>query len=224
MCAKWNQLFRDPVNILRDPDPLVNAFLDAVEPGGRVFDFGCGGGRHVVHLASSGLKVTGGDVALSGLQAAREWLKGDKLNANLCLLEMSKLPFSEGVFDGAVSINVLQHATLKQAARAIEDIRGILKPGSPFYFVVIGREDARCGEGEEIEPFTFIHRKGTEAGVPHHYFDLAEIEDLVERFNQSEIEKRQRLYDDQDPIFGRDPRLKDRSDAILQHWAVRARV
>ena len=69
-----------------------------------------------------------------------------------------------------------------------------------------------------------IHRKGVEAGVPHHYFDRAEIEGLVTRFSQSEIEKRQRPYDDQDPIFGRDPRLKGRSDAILQHWAVRARV
>lgn len=222
MCADWSQLFQDPVNIIHQPDPLVDSFIAAVRPGGCVLDVGCGGGRHLVHLARAGYKVSGGDMALSGLQSSRNWLNQEGLHADLCLMEMAYLPFAGGAFDGAISINVLQHATLTQTAQTVDDLRRILKPDSPFFFVVIGRDDARCGEGEEIEPFTFIHRKGIEAGVPHHYYNRDEIEHLVQHFNRSTIEIRRRSYDDNHPIFGRDPRLKDRKDAVLQHWAVQA--
>lgn len=224
MCADWSQLFQDPVNIIHQPDPLADSFIAAVKPSGCVLDVGCGGGRHLVHLARAGFKVFGGDTALSGLQSSRDWLNQEGLHADLCLMEIAQLPFANGVFDGAISINVLQHTTLIRTAQTVEDIRRILKPDSPFFFVVIGRDDARYGEGDEIEPYTFIHRQGIEAGVPHHYYSRAEIERLVQNFNRTLIEIRRRPYDDSHPIFGSDPRLKDRKDAVLQHWAVQAWV
>ena len=35
-----------------------------------------------------------------------------------------------------------------------------------------------AGQGVEIEPGTFIHDIGDESGVPHHYFNEAEVRDL----------------------------------------------
>ena len=175
MSADWNQLFLDPTKVIRDPDPLAKQFIDNVNPSSRVFDFGCGAGRHLVHLARAGLKVVGGDVAVSGLKFAHRWLGEEILTADLILMEMTHLPFADQSMDGAISINVLQHGTVSATDRAVQEIERIRKPGCPFFFVVIGREDARCGEGDQIEPFTFVPHLGIEAGVPNHYYARHEI-------------------------------------------------
>jgi 2-polyprenyl-3-methyl-5-hydroxy-6-metoxy-1,4-benzoquinol methylase len=44
---------------------------------------GCGSGRHVVYLAKNGFEVYGIDIAKSGIKIAKEWLKDEKLKANL---------------------------------------------------------------------------------------------------------------------------------------------
>jgi SAM-dependent methyltransferase len=221
MSPDWNQLFEDPSKILREPDPLVDAFIREIPPQGIVFDLGCGAGRHLVHLAGTGLKVIGGDIAPDGLERARKWLKDRRLSAGLVLSEMTALPFPEGIFSGVVSINVLNHAVVENTARAVAEVRRILKPGGAFFFLIIGREDARYGEGDEIEPHTFIHRKGIEAGVPHHFYTADEVLRLVSKFSRYELTERRRLYDDALPVFGNDPRLKNKRDAFLQHWEVR---
>ena len=47
--------------------------------------------------------------------------------------------------------------------------------------------------GEEIEPDTFITSIGADAGVPHHYSDLAEIEKLFARFVIRRIELEEQI-------------------------------
>ncbi|TKJ41272.1 hypothetical protein CEE37_06285 [candidate division LCP-89 bacterium B3_LCP] len=222
MTAEWNQLFNDPVNIIRDPDPLVRNFAEAANKSGFVLDFGCGGGRHLVYLTKAGFKVTGVDVSKNGLNSSKDWLKSEGLKADLVQLEMSDLPLRDSSISGAISINVLQHALLRKCKTIVQGIRWVLKPGSPFFFVIIGREDARYGEGDEIEPHTFVHHEGIEAGVVHHYYNRTDLEFLLQNYSNYEIEERRRPYDDSHPVFGKDPRLINRDNAVLQHWIVKA--
>ncbi len=222
MCADWNQLFKDPDKILRSPDPLTEKFILLIDVGATVFDLGCGAGRHLVPLAASGIKVIGGDISPVGLNFSREWLHRERLKADLLLNEMTALPFGDGIIDGVISINVLNHGTIAQTTRAFEEVHRILRPDCPFFFLIIGREDARCGEGDEIEPNTYVHRGGIEAGVAHHFYAPDELKQLLHRFNRVELEERRRPYDDNEPVFGNDPRLKSQNDAVLQHWEVRA--
>jgi len=221
MCADWNQLFTDPTKIKRDPDSLVAELCRTLRPGARVLDLGCGAGRHLLHLSRNMIQACGSDLSPEGLRLSRDWLAREGLSAHLLLSEMSALPWRENSFDGAVSINVLNHATLEGGARAVTEIRRVLKLRAPFYFLIIGREDFRCGEGDEIEPFTFIHRQGIEAGVPHHFYTSSEIEQITGGFGRISIKERRRLYDPEDPVFGNDPRALGRPDAIVQHWEVR---
>jgi len=221
MCADWNQLFTDPIKIKRDPDPLVAELCGMLRKRARVLDLGSGAGRHLLHLAKNRIKAYGSDLSPEGLRLSRDWLTRDKLSAHLLLSEMIALPFGEDAFDGAVSINVLNHATLEGGAGAVSEIRRILKRGAPFFFLIIGREDFRCGEGDEIEPFTFIHRQGIEAGVPHHFYNPSDIKQIAAGFGRISIKERRRDYDPKDPIFGHDPRAVGRPDAMVQHWEVR---
>ena len=221
MCADWNQLFNDPIKVKRDPDPLVMELSGLVRKRARVLDLGCGAGRHLLHLARKNIKACGSDLSSEGLRLSRDWLARENLSAHLVLSEMIAQPFGEETFDGAVSINVLNHASLRGGADAVCEIRRVLKRGAPFFFLIIGREDFRCGEGDEIEPFTFIHRQGIEAGVPHHFYIPSEIEQIAARFGRISIQERQRKYNPKDPIFGRDPRALGRPDAMVQHWEVR---
>lgn len=222
MCADWNQLFRDPVKVVREPDPLVEEFALQVPHRAKVLDLGCGGGRHLAYLGRLGFRLTGTDISPHGLQLSREWLHNENLEADLVLASMTPMPFAAGSFDGAISINVLNHAMIGHTAAAVEDVRRVLKPGAPFYFIIIGREDARCGEGDEVEPFTFIHHQGIEAGVPHHYYDLDEVEQLVAAFERRIIKERRKNYVNSDPLWGNDPRAQARTKPIFHHWLVQA--
>ncbi|MCX6639585.1 MAG: class I SAM-dependent methyltransferase [bacterium] len=221
MCADWNELFLDPTKIIRDPDPLVQQFCDLVRPKSKIFDLGCGAGRHLIYLARRGFIVFGGDIAPVGLTQSRLWLNLEGLNAELTRFSMMALPYSQNCFDGIISIGVLNHATLAETTLAIAEAHRILKDKGPFFFILIGRKDARCGDGDEIEPFTFIVRHGIEAGVPHHYYVPEEIERMVSPFSKFEIEERRKPYNDEDPVFGNDARIRARKDPIFQHWVVR---
>ncbi|MGW1894355.1 class I SAM-dependent methyltransferase [Streptomyces sp. NPDC002004] len=72
--------------------PVAHGFRDALRapealPPGRALDIGCGTGRHAVHLAQRGWRVTGVDLVREALAAAREraaregvdveWVEGD---------------------------------------------------------------------------------------------------------------------------------------------------
>ena len=49
----------------------------------KVLDLGCGTGRHVVYLAKNNFNVYGIDIAEEGIKMTKEWLKKEKLRANL---------------------------------------------------------------------------------------------------------------------------------------------
>jgi len=222
MCPDWNQLFKKSDKILKAPDPLAGQFIEAIGRNARVFDLGCGAGRHLVQMAKAGLQVTGADISPVGLGLCRDWLSETGLNADLILSDMAAPPFVSGSFDGVISINVLNHGMVSETAYAINEVHRILKKGGLFCFLIIGREDARYGEGVEIEPHTFIPKMGIEAGVPHHYYTPDELTALLNEFSEVNLRERKRPYDDNEPVFGDDPRLKTRTDATLQHWAVKA--
>jgi SAM-dependent methyltransferase len=221
MCADWNQLFTDPTKIIRKPDPLVEEICRILPSGARVLDLGCGAGRHLLSLAQGGFRVFGSDLSPEGLRLSKQWLNRDGFEAPVLLAEMTRLPFMSLSFDGAISINVLNHGTLAEGVLAVKEIHRSLKDKAPFFFLIIGRDDFRCGEGDQIEHFTFVHRQGIEAGVAHHFYTQGEIQQLVSGFSRIQIKDRRRPYDPHDPIWGNDPRAVRRVNAFHQHWEVR---
>lgn len=71
---------------------------------------------------------------------------------------------------------------------AIAEIHRVLKASGLTVLTFLSKHSSRYGCGEEIEPETFIPTIGPDAGIPHHYSDREELEDLLAKFAILKIE------------------------------------
>jgi len=62
----------------------------------------------------------------------------------------------------------------------------VLVPGGVAFVTVSGRKDPGV-EAEEIEPGTFVHRTGPEAGLAHHIFRAEELRAEFQAFDVWEV-------------------------------------
>jgi ubiquinone/menaquinone biosynthesis C-methylase UbiE len=191
----WNELFTQEEFRWKDPHEQVVAFASTLRERGarRVLDLGCGAGRHTVYLARQGFEVYATDIAENGLAHTREWLAREKLSAELKQSDISQIPHPAGFFDAVISIYVIYHKTFACMQQAVAEIHRVLKPNGLALISLQSRRGWRYRQGKEIEPDTFILSEGADAGVPHHYSDLAEIADLFEHFAIRKIEQEERF-------------------------------
>lgn len=109
------------------------------EPGDRVLDVGCGGGRAVVELCGRGVRAVGADrdprmlaaararsAGLAGT-AARTPAGGPPVAAEFVEADVLRLPFADGEFRGYRADKVLHE--LADPAAAVAEARRVLAPG-----------------------------------------------------------------------------------------------
>lgn len=193
--ATWNELFSREEFRLKNPNEQVVALASILRERGarRVLDLGCGAGRHTVYLAREGFEVSALDIAENGLGHTREWLARENLSAELAQSDISHIPHPAGFFDAVISIYVIYHKTYAGMQQVVAEIHRVLKPGGLALISLQSPRGWRYGQGDEIEPNTFILNVGADAGMPHHYSDLAEIADLFQHFAIRKIEQEERL-------------------------------
>ena len=186
----WNELFTQEAFRWKNPHEQVVALVSILRERGarRVLDLGCGAGRHTVYLAREGFEVSATDIAENGLSYTREWLARESLSAELKQSDISHIPHPADFFDAVISIYVIYHKTYACMQQVVAEIHRVLKPGGLALISLQSMRGWRYRRGHEIEPNTFILRDGADAGVPHHYSDLAEIADLFEQFAIRKIE------------------------------------
>lgn len=114
----------------------------SVDPGDRILDIGCGCGRHTcAAYRLKGVRVTGADLNLDDLKAARQRLDlHDRLGEhgggawNLTTADVTRLPFPDACFDLVICSEVLEHIPDHECA--ISEIVRVLKPGKPLVISV----------------------------------------------------------------------------------------
>ena len=74
-----------------------------LKPGASVLDLCCGQGRHAVHLAKSGLRVTGLDLNPEYLELTRRAADAAKVQLETIAADMREIPF-ENTFDAIVNM------------------------------------------------------------------------------------------------------------------------
>lgn len=173
----------------------------------RVLDLGCGMGRHVLYLASKGFEVWGCDVAPTAVAASRQALAESGLPAGVVRAEMTALPFGRGVFDAVIAWDVVYHTTVEGILRTAEGVRRSLRDGGLFLLtfnstesshVPRAREAVARGEGEELEPGTYVVPSDSfDKALPHHYATEEEIRGrLLAGFEVVAMEEYGREYED----------------------------
>ena len=110
---------------LAESADVLAPLLEALRPGSRVLDLGCGTGVPIARtLARSnrvvGVDMSGGQLSLAQRQApGAEFVRGD----------MSSVAFRPGWFDAVVSFYAIFHLPLSEHAPLIARISTWLKPG-----------------------------------------------------------------------------------------------
>jgi SAM-dependent methyltransferase len=89
--------------------------------GARILDAGCGSGRNMVELSRFGA-VTGIELSETSVAIARQRGAGEAIAGSV--LEM---PFEDGAFDFAVSLDVIEH--LEDDLLALRELRRTVAPG-----------------------------------------------------------------------------------------------
>jgi SAM-dependent methyltransferase len=113
----------------------VDFSLLPIQPGDRVLDLGCGGGRHAFEAARRGARVVALDLDRSELDQviaifaamAEAGEMPDGASGTAVAGDATSLPFPDGSFDKVIAAEVLEHLPADQIA--MNEIARILRPG-----------------------------------------------------------------------------------------------
>lgn len=96
---------------------ILRELGNALEPGARVLDFGCGSGKMVEEYCAAGYDAFGCDIRLTDNSERLRRIEAD------CLL-----PFPDNTFDFVFSDQVMEH--VQDHSRSFAEIERVMKPGA----------------------------------------------------------------------------------------------
>lgn len=165
-------------------EPDIAAVVPLLKERGarRTLDLGCGVGRHVRLFASEGFESHGLDGSESGIAFTRSAAEQDGLTVDLRVGRMTALPYADDFFDYVLSFNVIYHGDRTVVAKAVSEIRRVLKPDGLFQGTMLSKRNGHYGKGTEVAPDTFVLDGVDDKDHPHFYCNAAELVTLFEGF------------------------------------------
>jgi len=120
-------------------------------------------------------------------------------------------------YEGALSTHAYLHGTSSKIRAGIAELARVLQPDAPALLTLGSIRDVRYGFGDPIDVHTFAPGDGSEAGVPHAYFDRDGVLDVLRPFTVIRAEEVA-----VDEIVGKWAHL-DEEPAGKIHWFVEVR-
>ena len=164
-----------------------------IPPHGRVLELGCGPGALWIEnlgRVPDGWRVTLSDLSPGMVEEARARLVGHPAFAAFAVADAQDLPFAAGGFDAVVANHMLYH--VPERARALAEIRRVLRPGGRLYAATNGLGHMRELDdlGRRLAPDDYPEARGSGQALG---FNLeGGGEELARVFTRVEL----RRYDD----------------------------
>ncbi len=118
---------------------MLRAFL-APAASDRVVDLGCGSGRTLLWNRDWGARLTGIDIAPFFSREARQ-------DVDLLIGDLRRLPFGDGTFTKAFSLDVLEHLSPEALRGMLAEASRVLAPGGALFVYTHVRKNARIAVG-----------------------------------------------------------------------------
>ncbi len=133
-------------------EQALRTFTQALQPGARVVDIGCGPGRDVALLRQHGLRVIGVDLSQGMLREAQKRVGGDLVQA-----DMRALPFPDRSIDGVWLCAALLHIPWHQVDPTLREIRRVMRVGPLYVSVPQARSSLQAGWHGDNHPRYFTY-------------------------------------------------------------------
>jgi SAM-dependent methyltransferase len=118
---------------------MLRRFLQP-SPRDRVIDLGCGSGRALLWNRDWGAEAVGVDIAPFFSEDARR-------GVDLLLGDLRRLPFADGTFTRAYSLDVLEHLSPEALGGMLAEANRVLAPGGTLFVYTHVRKNARIAAG-----------------------------------------------------------------------------
>jgi SAM-dependent methyltransferase len=118
---------------------MLRAFLDP-GPADRIVDLGCGSGRALLWNRDWTGHAVGIDIAPFFANEARR-------DVDLLLGDLRRLPFADGTFTKAYSLDVLEHLSPEALRGMLAEAARVLAPGGQLFIYTHVRKNARIATG-----------------------------------------------------------------------------
>jgi len=118
---------------------MLRAFL-APEPHDLIVDLGCGSGRTLLWNRDWGASAVGLDISPHFSTEARR-------DIDLLIGDLRRLPFADGTFTKAFSLDVLEHLSPEAVRAMLAEAARVLAPGGALFVYTHVRKNARIALG-----------------------------------------------------------------------------
>jgi SAM-dependent methyltransferase len=157
---------------------MLRAFLRPA-PGDLVVDLGCGSGRALVWNRDLGAEMIGIDISPFFSEDARR-------DVPLLLGDLRRLPFADGTFTKAWSLDVLEHLSPDALKGMLTEANRVLAPGGTLFVYTHVRKNARVAAGlrwinklaRGLERLGLIDMRQERLRKSDHLNPLADVPDL----------------------------------------------
>lgn len=169
---------------LQDEYPFIDIFKR--NNVASICDVGCGFGKYSAICAHNGFKVSGFDISHSAINISQAMLSRFKLpfeNYKTC--SIINIDFETESFDGVIAHAIIDHLSLNDAIRAVEEVLRITKPNGLVYFSFDGlNEEDNAMQHTVLEDGSFLYNEGNREGMIFRFYSDGEIGKL---FRDKEI-------------------------------------
>lgn len=141
-----------------------------------VLDCGAGGNCPPLALFSSyGYKTYGIDISDSQIELAKAFSKEHNVELNISKGDIKNLLFEDESISYIYSYNTIFHMKKEDIAKAISEIKRVLKPGGICFVNFLSINDEEYGNGEKVGEGEFLQTEG-DGKVIHAYYNIEEAE------------------------------------------------